>query len=286
MSGFYHLMSWLSGTMERPGNYGWFHIMFIGIVIVVTGLIVHFFKDANDKTFRRIAFIVWITIILFEVYKILVFSFHEDGDDISKSTWGYQWYAFPFQLCSTPYYVLPFVIFMPEKGKITRAIRRACMYYTATFAFFGGLCVYVFPNDVFVTTIGINIQTMIHHGSQVLMGVYTAVYMRKDFKIKEAWTGVLVFAALSSIAIILNEVMYYGLGEGEKCNMFFISPHFPCTLPLLSLIYPKVPHFVFLIIYLLGFTLVGGIIFYAEKGIISIVYRNEMKQEQSEEQKA
>ena len=276
MLDFYNFLSWLSGTFdEEPGNYGWFHLMFVAIVVVLTFLVCHFFKDAKDKTYRRIVLITWLVIVLFEVYKEIIFSFHINEGDILKSTWGYQWYAFPYQLCSTPLYVLPLIAFLPDSNKVCYWIRRACMFYTATFAFFGGLVVYIYPNDVFIETIGICIQTMVHHGSQVLLGIYTAVYMRKSFKIKEAWTAVCAFAVLSGIAILLNETVIHLIPEDTTFNMFYISRHFDCTLPILCDVYKAVPYALFLPIYLLGFTLVGAIIFFSEYGIIHLVYHKE-----------
>ena len=77
---------------------------------------------------------------------------------------------------------------------------------------------------------------------------------------------------MSFIALILNEVMYARFtAEGithTSFNMFYISRHYDCSLPLLSAIYPKVPYPVFLLIYLLGFAVVAGLIFLAVKGCI------------------
>ena len=53
--------------------------------------------------------------------------------------------------------------------------------------------------------------------------------------------------------------------------MFFISPHFDCTLPVLSIIYPKVPYIGFLIIYILGFSIVAGIVNLIYFGIYKLV---------------
>ena len=90
MLDFYNFLSWLSGTFdEEPGNYGWFHVMFVAIVVVLTFLVCHFFKDAKDKTYRRIVLITWLVIVLFEVYKEIIFSFHINEEDILKSTSGY-----------------------------------------------------------------------------------------------------------------------------------------------------------------------------------------------------
>ena len=39
----------------------------------------------------------------------------------------------------------------------------------------------IYPNDVFSTQLGISIQTMVHHGMQVVLGVYVSVYNRNKY---------------------------------------------------------------------------------------------------------
>ena len=53
--------------------------------------------------------------------------------------------------------------------------------------------------------------------------------------------------------------MEMGLETGETFNMFYISPFYPCTLPVLNIIYEKTPYIVFLLCYILGFLLAGYI---------------------------
>lgn len=248
--------------METPTNFGWFHLMFIGIAILLTVLLCIKFKDCDDKTFRRIALIGWILILILEIYKQLSFSFSVDG---SYGAWDYQWYAFPFQFCSSPLYVLPFIIFTNE-GKV----RDAFISYMSTFSLFAGLAVFVYPNDVFISTIGINIQTMIHHGLQIVFGIYFAVYARRKLSIRNYAKSIPVFMGFSLIAILLDVIVYkvFVLKEiTETFNMFFISPYFPCTLPILSVIYEKVHYSVFLCMYLIGFTLVSALVYFIEKAI-------------------
>lgn len=164
--------------MNRPTNYSWFHIMFIILVVVGTFLLCHFFKDCSEKVFKRILLIFWIVIIALEVYKEVIFSFNYHEDPL----WDYPWYIFPFQMCSTPFYILPFIIFL--KRNKTTLFSDAFMSYMSFYAFFAGVCVMIYPNDVFVRRIGVNIQTMVHHSSQVVLGIFISVWYRKHFDIK------------------------------------------------------------------------------------------------------
>lgn len=272
MNFFEKIINALEGTMEVPTNYGWFHLMFFAIVIATTILLCKFFKDCSDKTFRRIVLIAWIAMVALEIYKQIVFSF---GVENSEPSWGYQWYAFPFQLCSTPLYVLPFIVFLKDSW-----LRDSLLSYISTFSFFGGLAVYFYPNDVFVGEIGINIQTMIHHGIQVVFGIFFVVHNRRKLNHKYYVRGIPVFVALCTVALILNVIMhsvFVSIGSEQVFNMFYFSPYYNCTLPILSAIYPKVPYIAFLGLYVLGFSFIATIIYYAEMGIVKLVERIKSK---------
>ena len=268
MNAFEKFLHLLEGSMKTPTNYGWFHLMFVGIVIVATVLLCRFFKDCDDKTFRKIVLIGWLVMVILEIYKQVIYTFEYDGTTV---TWDYQWYAFPYQLCSTPLYVLPFIVFMKD-GKV----RDAMLSYISTFSFFGGVAVFFYPNDVFISTIGINIQTMIHHGLQIVFGIFFVVHNRRKLDHKYYVRGIPVFCALVSIALLANVLVYQifmAVGSTETFNMFYISPYFDCTLPILNTIYLKVPYIVFAGLYILGFSFVATIIYYVETGITKLVER-------------
>ena len=265
MTTFEKILYFLQGEMTCPENYGWFHLMFVGIVISVTVFLCLKFKDCNTKTVNRILLIAWIVLMVGEIAKQILFSFSSDG---VTASWYYQWYAFPYQLCGTPLVVLPFIIFSKE-GKL----RNACMAYMATFSLFGGIAVYFYPNDVFVREIAINLQTMIHHGSQVIFGIFLAVYNRRKLTFKYYLSSIYVFLVLVAAAVVMNVGVYHifqAKGIGDTFNMFFISPYFPCTLPVLSSIYPLVPYPVFLAIYVFGFMLICAVMHFSTKGIVAI----------------
>lgn len=251
MNTFERIIHTLQGTMKTPTNYSLFHLIAVAAVVVLTIAVCFLMKNAKQKTFRIFVFVCWFVILLLEVYKQLVFSFSLTDN---KAVWDFQWYAFPFQLCSVQLYLLPFVVFLKD-GKI----RNAIMAFLSLFSFFGGLVVFIYPNDVFVPMIGINIQTMVHHGLQVLLGIFFIVYNRKKLGIKYYLSSLIVFAVCLCVAMALNFIVP-NFTE-ETFNMFYISPKFDCTLPVLSVIYPKVPYVVFLLLYIVGYSFIGLVFF-------------------------
>ena len=269
MKFFENLLAVLEAEMTEPTNYGWFHLMFVAIVIAATVFLCWKFRDCSDRTFRGISLGLWLLIVVLEIYKQFVYTLEfTDGAFV----WDYQWYAFPYQLCSTPLYALPFVAFLPN-GKIHDAF----IFYMSFFSLFGGIAVFFYPNDVFISTIGINVQTMIHHGLQIVLGIFFTVHERKKLSIFAYLRSAVVFAGFLAIAIIANIVVYHifaANGIDETFNMFYISPYFECTLPVLSSIYPNVPFIVFILIYSLGFLLVAFLLYLIQYGICALARRS------------
>lgn len=260
------LFNFLEINVSKPGPYGWFHILCMVLIVAATVVLCVKCKDCDDKTFRLIALITWATMFLLEIYKQIVFTYDYTDSGITAD---YQWYAFPFQLCASPLYVLPFVALMKD-GKV----RDYFVSFISTFAMFGGLVVFFYPYDVFINVLGINVQTMIHHGGQIIIGIFFAVHERKKLNFTYFLKSIAVFVALVLIAFVLNELVYIAFqnrGMDETFNMFYISRHFPNHLPLLSTIYASVSYVVFLVVYVFGFTVLACAVFYAIIGCIKLV---------------
>ena len=257
-------------TMETPPSYGWFHLTFLLVVILTTvGVCIWFHRRPNNKALRRFLFVCWVVILLFEVGKQIIFSFSLNPET-QEVTWDYQWYAFPFQLCSSPLYLLPFAVFLKE-GKA----RQGVCIFLATFSLFGGIVVFFYPNDVFIPIVFINFQTMIHHGVQIIVGVLLLSYYKKELSFKWFLYGLAVYVIIIATAMLLNEVVPRYIDE--SFNMLYISPYFPCTLPILSTIYSLAPYSIFLLIYLLGFSGIAIGILYTSKGIIRLIQKQPNK---------
>ena len=138
----------------------------------------------------------------------------------------------------------------------------------------------LYPVSVFISTIGINIQTMVWHGTQVILGVYFIVYYRKSIDLRFFRRGIIVFLIMVGCAMALN--MLIPNYTDETFNMFYISPKFASTLPVLSMLYtgpenPPVPWPAFLALYLVGYTLAALIVYLIAKGIISSFGRKRKK---------
>ena len=254
---FERLIALLSGKVTMPTSYGWYHFLCLAVTIGLCVLVVLKAKNISDKKFNLIIGATACALLILEVYKQLIYSY--DG---STDSWSYEWYAFPFQFCSTPMYVLLLASLL-KNGKVKDAL---CSF-SATYGFFAGAAVMFYPGDVFSSFLGINVQTMVHHGAMVVMGVFMYVTGRAKLSHKTVLRALPVFLSLVVLALTAN-VLYEFFGDPEQTfNMFFISPYYPCTLPVLSLFYGKVPYLIFLAIYVFGFTAAGYVMSLLAMGV-------------------
>ena len=250
-----NILSVLDGKMPTPSMYGWFHIMCLFLMVALCVVFFIFRKRISQKTVNIILLTTGIVCILFEVYKLLIMNFDSNG------LTDFMWYIFPFQFCSTPMYIM-LLSGILRKGKIYDCL----ISYLATFAFFAGVAVMLYPSTVFISLIGINIQTMIVHGSMVVIAFMLLVTKTAKFEWKTLLKASIVFVIMVTMAMIMN-LIFNATGSPDTFNMFFINPRFTCEIPLLSAIQPNVPYIFFLLIYILGFTLCATIFLAISIGI-------------------
>ena len=249
----------LDTRMTQPGMYGWFHIVSLVLMVAVTILFCRFGKNW-DK--RKVLLTTAITVVILEIYKQVNFSFASDNG----FTFDYQWYAFPFQFCSTPMYI-GLLAGLTKKGKLHDGL---CAYL-ATFALFAGIGVMFYPCTVFTPKVGINIQTMICHGSMVVLGVYLLYTGHVKLAHKTILKAATVFAVCVALAAVMNEIAHAsGLLQRESFDMFYISPYSVSELPVYVQVQAVVPFPWCLALYILGFSLAAYIMLLIAMGIAKL----------------
>lgn len=248
------VLAFLDTSMQTPEPYGWFHILWFVLSVLAIIPLVRF---ANNPI--RVVFVTAVAVALLEIYKQINYSFsYTDG-----ISYDYQWYAFPFQFCSTPMYV-GLLAGIVKPGKV----RDSLCAYLATYALFAGLSVMVYPVSVFIPTIGVNLQTMICHGSMITVGIYLLCTGYVKLESKTLWKAVPVFAVCLCMAVVMNEIAHTaGLLERESFNMFYVSPYCEPSLPVYSLVQEVVAYPWCLVIYIFGFTTAAYIVLLAAMGI-------------------
>lgn len=256
MNLFEKLLYILQGEMKEPTAFGWFHILWL-VLVVITILILYMRrKYHSEKQLKIVLGTYGIIALVLELLKQLIWTFNYDPIT-NIITWDYQWYAFPFQLCTTPIFVSIICLFLKD-GKV----RNSLLSYMAYITILGSIATILIPDSCFVSDILVNIHTMWLHLGSFILSVYLLMSGEVKINIQSLKQAIKVFLIFVIIAEIMNIYVYnLGILNGETFNMFYISPYFISTLPVFDIIQESVPYLVYLIIYILSL-IMGGIIIY------------------------
>ena len=95
MEDFLHATAW---TMTEPQPYGLFHIVILLGGIPLSVMLAWKLRKVNERCYHRILFVIAVILLLSELYKQLFHFYVMDNK-------AYDWWIFPFQLCSLPMYL-------------------------------------------------------------------------------------------------------------------------------------------------------------------------------------
>ena len=256
MNLFEKILILLQGEMNTPVTFGWFHFFWLILSFLVIVFLSFIIKNYNDKQLKIVLSVYGVVALFLELLKQLIWSFNYDN--ISNIiTWDYEWYAFPFQLCTTPIYVSIICLFL-KKGKI----RDSLLSYVAYITILGSIATMVMPDSCFTSDILVNIHTMWLHMGSFVVSVYLLMSSEVKVSIDSFKKAIISFLIFVFIAICMNLIIYnIGILNGETFNMFYISPYFISTLPVFDIIQQHVHYIVYLIIYIWSLILGGFIVF-------------------------
>ena len=261
MNFFEKILYFLQGEMERPKPYGWFHLTWIFLIIILITIIYLKRKNYSEKQLKIVLAIYGITAFILELIKQLIWAFNYDSVT-HLVTWKYTWYAAPFQLCTTPIFVALICLFL-KKCKL----RNNLLSYVSYITILGSIATVLMPDSCFVRTIEVNIHTMFLHCGSLVLSAYLMINEVKPNK--ESLFGALkTFIVFVLIALTLNIVVYnLGILNGDTFDMFYISPYFKNSLPIFSKLEEILPYLVYLITYILIISLGGFMSYMIHKGI-------------------
>ena len=247
----------LQFEMNKPEPYGWFHLMWIAFTIILIVTLFKLRKKYNNKQLKFVLGIYGIVTLILELIKQFMWSFNYN--EVTKIiTWDYQWYAAPFQLCTTPIFVSIICLFLKD-GKL----RNSLLGYMAFVTILGGLLTILIPTSCFTKDTMINIHTMWLHCGSFVVSMYLlfsgAIKINKQ-TFKGAFSVFLVFVL---IAEFLNIAIYNsGILNGETFNMFYISPYFISSLPVFDVIQENLPFAIYLLLYIFAVFIGSFIVYY------------------------
>ena len=204
------LMTATAWMMEKPKAYGAFHLTFTFVGFAVCLLLAYLFRRLGERGNRRLLVSVGIFLMLTEIYKQLFYTYYIGGG-------SYQWWVFPFQLCSVPMYLCVIAPWLKNKR-----IARAMYAFMTTFNLLGGFMAFIEPSGIVHEYWTLTLHAFIWHMTLVFIGFYLVASGRGATEMTHYRGAVISFVCLCALAFCINLIFWYP--SGGEINMFFVGP--------------------------------------------------------------
>lgn len=240
------LISFLDMTawrMETPQLFGGFHLC----VLVITAAAavcaaVYFSRTVADKSktasgipaadgrLVQLLFVCGCVLAVLEVYKQLFLYYVVNGE-------AYDWWFFPFQLCSVPMYLC---ILLPLAGK---KLRRTFITFMSGYTFISAAAALIYPEDYLRSYISLTVHGFLWHGILLFISLLIIFSGAADSRGRGIIRAAGLFAVLCAAAVLINiaaePLMQAAVQNGaglphDHAAMFYLNPYHLSPQPLVS----------------------------------------------------
>lgn len=207
------LERWINVTawqMTVPAAYGPFHLLFLFFGLGGSLVLAYALRHRSAVCCRRILLGIGLFLIICEAYK-LTFYYYVIGRG------GFQWWVFPFQLCSIPMYLCP-------AANITRSenARSAIYTFLCTYNLLGGFLALLEPSGLSHNYWTLTLHGYIWHILLIFIGLFIIISGNGPKSARDFGRATVLFLILCGIAFGIN-LSFFHASHGE-INMFFVGP--------------------------------------------------------------
>lgn len=206
MENFLNATAW---TMAEPKPYGLFHIVMLLGGIPVSIALAWKLRRVSDRSYHRILFAIAVILLLSELYKQLFHFYVMDNKT-------YDWWIFPFQLCSLPMYLCAILPFM-KKSRWLIPLETFLM----DFNLLGGLMALLVPDGLMHPYITLTLHAFVWHFLLLFVGFFIGFSRHGDTSLSGFIKTLPILLICIGAATLLN-VLFHSYGD---INMFYISPY-------------------------------------------------------------
>lgn len=165
------------------------------------------------KKHKDLFFFCGILMLLSEIWKQWSLTY-------SLGSGQYNWWYFPFQLCSIPMYIcLLLSVTSSEK------IRSIFLTFLMDFGLLAGVFTFFDTSGLHYGYAPLTVHSYVWHILLILLGVYAGFANMNVASYQDFAKAARIYLLCCIIATLIN-LVFYPFG---KINMFYISPHFKMT---------------------------------------------------------
>ena len=232
------ILNMTAWRMEAPRLFGAFHLAAAVIAAAAAVLLASFFAkrvmnaEDPDKRLVKILTVTGAVLAVLEVYKQLFLFYIVNGG-------AYDWWFFPFQLCSVPMYLCALLPVMAPRAQ------RVFLTFMGGYTFISAAAALIYPEDILRTYTSLTLHGFIWHGILLFISLLILITGRAGTSAKALSKAAVLFAVLCVIAVMINimtEPLMQSLHAADPAiahsyaAMFYLNPYHISPQPLVGAI--------------------------------------------------
>lgn len=202
-----------SWPMKTPVPYSLFHILLCGAGVPASIWLARRLSARRTSPYP-VLFVCGLILAASELYKQGFLYFIVNNGQ-------YNWWYFPFQLCSIPMYVC--LILPALKTPACLKSRERLCTFMQDFSLLGGVMALAEPSGLMHPYLLLTLHGFLWHFMLIFIGTYCAMSGAGSRRPRDFASTLPLFAACAGIATFINIISHpYG-----NADMFYISPYYP-----------------------------------------------------------
>lgn len=207
-------------------------------------------------------------LFLSEIIKQLILTF-------VLNSGRYNWWYFPFQLCSLPMYLLPIYLHSGIPCNRNKApldlqsdtsctpksvyVRQILLTFFMTYNLLGGIAVFFDTSGMYYPLAILTVHSYLWHVLLILLGMYSGYLLLHSTHL--SWMLFLKSTLLYGISCLIAEFLNLSVSPYGNINMFYINPRFRMEQVFFCKIADRLGNFTGIVSYLLG-TVFGAMLLF------------------------
>ena len=239
----YRILEVTAVRMDAPPMYGAFHLVFAAVLTALAFAGAMSARRLGAKSLIRLfATCGWILAVL-EIYKqLFLYCIVNDG--------VYDWWYFPFQLCSMPMYLcilLPAIVRTNDAPVSHARIRRsfassAVLSFLSGFTLISAAAALIMPEDFLRTYLPLTIHGFVWHGLLLFISLTVIMSGLSDLSARSIAGSVMLFIVMCAAAVMINVAAEPSMAAAFPAGdiphsyaaMFYLNPYHISPQPLVD----------------------------------------------------
>ena len=176
------------------------------------------FQNSGNRYFPahtdRLFFLCGLLMLGSEIWKQLTLTFQLGRGQ-------YNWWYFPFQLCSIPMYILLVYPWIRRER-----IRHVLLTFLMCYSLLGGIAVFADTSGLHYSLPSLTLHSYLWHILLILLGIFSGTVCIKSFGNRSALRAFAGSTGLYLLCCLAAEIMNLSFDRLGTINMFYINPDY------------------------------------------------------------